>query len=70
MTSLPRTRHHAPFDVHRDEHTRAMSQLDGCPQCVHNTETPIAAVSEEPGWTCTYRCNDCGHLWNTSWAVV
>jgi hypothetical protein len=48
--------------------TRALSRVDGCPECVHNTEPPRAAVPSTTGWWCSYLCSDCGHTWTTDWA--
>lgn len=64
MTILP------PSSVTRlgDPLTAAMSHLDGCPQCVHNTEMPTAAVPDgTDAWLCHYACTDCGHTWTTAW---
>ncbi len=52
-----------------DPLTTAMSRLDGCPRCVHNTEMPTAAIPRGNGWQCHYKCADCGHSWTACWAV-
>jgi DNA-directed RNA polymerase subunit M/transcription elongation factor TFIIS len=47
------------------------ARLDGCPQCVQNTEVPYGAF-EPPsgGMVALYKCTDCGHRWHTSWAAT
>jgi hypothetical protein len=45
----------------------AMSLIDGCPECVHNTEPPKSAARVADGWFTAYSCSDCGHAWTTSW---
>lgn len=51
------------------EHAAAMSKVDGCPECVLNTEPPRSAVAVGNGWRCAYLCSDCGHAWTTDWAA-
>lgn len=48
-------------------HPVGMSLVDGCPNCVINTEPPTSAAAACEGWACTYRCADCGHAWTTNW---
>jgi hypothetical protein len=55
----------APSD--KFAHASGMSLIDGCPECVLNTEAPTDATPTEGGWRCAYRCSDCGHRWTTSW---
>jgi len=45
----------------------AMSNIDGCPNCVTNAEPPRSATQLEQGWRCAYLCHDCGHAWTTDW---
>jgi hypothetical protein len=46
----------------------AMGLVDGCPECVRNTEAPRSAVAVTGGWRTAYMCADCGHAWTTDWA--
>jgi hypothetical protein len=48
-------------------HAGAMSNVDGCPECVTNTEPPRSAVPVEGAWRCGYLCAACGHAWTTDW---
>lgn len=42
--------------------------IDGCPECVYNTEAPSSVHDDSPrGWLANYVCADCGHAWTTSW---
>lgn len=43
------------------------SRLDGCPECVLNTETPTAWIGAAEDCVCAYVCSDCGNRWITSW---
>lgn len=45
----------------------AMSNVDGCPECVRNVEPPRSAVPVDQGWRCAYLCSSCGHAWTTDW---
>jgi DNA-directed RNA polymerase subunit M/transcription elongation factor TFIIS len=45
----------------------ALGRIDGCPECVHNTEAPIDADPAADGYVATYRCAACGHRWSTAW---
>ncbi len=48
-----------------------MARIDGCPECVINTEPPLSvreADSNLPGFYADYCCTDCGHRWTTAWA--
>ena len=42
-------------------------RIDGCPECVVNTELPHSTTRTTTGWLSVYRCADCGHAWSTSW---
>lgn len=44
-----------------------MSNVDGCPECVTNTEPPRSCVRVDDAWRCGYLCSDCGHAWTTDW---
>jgi hypothetical protein len=57
----------APLPVAREAHASTMSLIDGCPECIHNTEPPKSAVRAANGWLTAYVCSDCGHAWATSW---
>lgn len=47
-----------------------MAQVDGCPECVVNTQTPwTAEVSPALGRIARYVCSDCGTAWVTSWGL-
>lgn len=63
-----------PFRTDRrigDELTAAMSRLDGCGECIYNTEMPRAAMPDGTGgWLCHYVCTDCGHTWKTTWGSL
>lgn len=41
--------------------------VDGCPECVVNTEAPIVLERLNPGCSAAYHCTDCGHSWETAW---
>jgi len=41
--------------------------VDGCPECVINTEAPILTHPVEGGFVAFYSCSDCGHDWSTAW---
>lgn len=45
----------------------ALSRVDGCPECVRNTEAPHDAYPTSDGYVATYHCADCGHRWSTAW---
>ncbi len=48
-----------------------MSRVDGCGECVYNTETPRAVMPDgSGGWLCHYVCTDCGHTWKTAWGSL
>ena len=47
--------------------TEWMRRIDGCPECVHNTEAPTTAEAVPGGYQTHYTCTDCGHEWATSW---
>lgn len=42
--------------------------LDGCPECVLNTEPPRSVTALEKGARAAYLCADCGHAWTTDWS--
>jgi hypothetical protein len=44
--------------------------IDGCPECVVNSEAPHTTERTPAGWTESYVCADCGHRWYTCWAVA
>ena len=47
-----------------------MAKIDGCPECVVNTETPLRVretFTNIAGFQADYRCTDCGHRWTTAW---
>lgn len=44
-----------------------MNWLDGCPECVTNTELPQRQMHAEGEWRTYYRCSSCGHEWMTAW---
>jgi hypothetical protein len=46
----------------------AWARIDGCPQCVHNTEAPRSVMTTDNGYLAAYLCADCGHAWMTSWS--
>lgn len=46
------------------------SRIDGCPNCVHNTEAPKSWLGTDADVTCAYLCSDCGHAWITSWKAA
>lgn len=46
----------------------ATCRVDGCPECVVNTEAPFDAYPTRGGYVATYRCSDCGHHWSTAWS--
>ena len=46
---------------------RALSRIDGCPECVINAETPSSVWPTHDGYLANYVCLDCGHAWSTSW---
>lgn len=48
-------------------YTERMSRVDGCPECVFNTEAPRCVVLLAIGYRCGYLCTDCGHAWTTDW---
>lgn len=48
-------------------HAHPMSRLDGCPECVLNTELPKSTAPTDNGYRAAYLCNDCGHAWTTDW---
>jgi hypothetical protein len=51
-----------------DERVDPWSLVDGCPECVDNTEAPWhVATIDTGGWLCAYYCADCRHSWSTSW---
>lgn len=41
--------------------------VDGCPECVENTEPPFSKEDVPNGCQCAYICTDCGNRWSTSW---
>lgn len=41
--------------------------LDGCPNCITNTEEPRHMIRLADGCDAGYRCSDCGHEWSTAW---
>ena len=45
----------------------AMTYIDGCPNCVTNTEAPKSAIVLDLGYRTAYECSDCGHAWTTDW---
>lgn len=45
-----------------------MSMVDGCPNCVSNVEPPFSYHELETGWSCSYICRDCSHIWTTDWS--
>lgn len=49
--------------------TSVLARLDGCPECVENTEAPRAVTPTRDGWMAAYLCADCGHSWTTSWSL-
>ena len=51
------------------DHARRMARVDGCPECVRNTEPPrrVCDTPGQPGFTADYTCSDCGHRWTTAW---
>ena len=51
--------------------TPPQEPIDGCPQCVLNTEEPldVFGTAGTNQLTALYRCSDCGHRWHTSWLV-
>lgn len=46
---------------------QAMSRIDGCPNCVTNTEAPRSWAATDIGYCCAYLCEDCGEAWLTNW---
>jgi transposase-like protein len=46
---------------------RGSSLLDGCPECVVNTELPRRTSIVANGFHSEYECSDCGHTWTTDW---
>lgn len=47
--------------------TSPMSRIDGCPECVLNTEPPRSVTTTNDGFRAAYLCSDCGHAWTTDW---
>lgn len=43
--------------------------IDGCPECVLNTEPPRSSTLLDGAVRCAYLCSDCGHAWTTDWAA-
>ena len=44
--------------------------MDGCPECVTGRHAPIRSERDgEDGVRGWYRCWNCGHTWDCSWAV-
>lgn len=41
--------------------------VDGCDQCVVNSEIPVRVDSTARGCLAEYRCTDCGYKWQTAW---
>lgn len=41
--------------------------VDGCPECVVNSEEPTHLTRLPDGCDAAYRCADCGHEWDTAW---
>jgi hypothetical protein len=62
---------HAPsLSVPPASDNRALSLLDGCPECVINTELPQVVESiPSKAQRASYRCSDCGHAWITEWSL-
>lgn len=47
--------------------TCTLAHVDGCPECIYNTEAPEHTEPTGHGCLATYRCHDCGHTWETAW---
>lgn len=45
-----------------------LGRVDGCPECVYNTEPPFDAYPTIGGYVASYICSDCGHKWSTAWS--
>lgn len=45
----------------------SLAHVDGCPDCVTNTEAPEHVEPSPRGCVCFYRCHDCGYVWQTAW---
>lgn len=63
----PTSAHWTPTPRDGSDHAEAMSHIDGCPNCVRNTEKPRASVQVTNGYRCAYLCGDCGHAWTTDY---
>ena len=44
-----------------------MARLDGCPECVTNTEAPYRVEDRPGGFAAYYGCESCGYFWSTCW---
>lgn len=42
-------------------HKAVVMHIDGCPECVLNTEMPRSTVPIDGGHRAGYECSDCGH---------
>lgn len=50
-----------------DSTSLPVARIDGCPECVYNTEAPRSVEPFTNGFNAAYLCTDCGHAWTTSW---
>lgn len=50
--------------------TCTLAHVDGCPECVTNTEPPEHREATPHGCVCSYKCHDCGHVWETAWGCA
>lgn len=48
-------------------HAGHMALVDGCPECVSNTEPPQSVETVRNAVHAAYQCSDCGHAWTTDW---
>lgn len=48
-------------------HPERMARVDGCPDCVTNTEPPYVVIDHGTWFTAKYGCETCGHFWETAW---
>lgn len=49
------------------DQTLPQARIDGCPECVTNTEPPRSVAPTDNGYRCAYLCGDCGHAWTTDY---
>lgn len=66
---------HAPLTARA---LRRIQRIDGCPECVDNTEAPLSVEdlptsywsdgTPVPYFLARYHCHSCGHRWETAWA--